>query len=52
MMTMPPIFDRTPEHIWPTRNQDAGATDLAATNYGANFNRASETTAFWLAARQ
>jgi hypothetical protein len=28
---------------------DAGATDLAASNYGANLDRPGETTAFWLA---
>jgi len=28
---------------------DAGATDLAITDYGANFDRPGETTAFWLA---
>src|SRR5688500_18299611 len=28
---------------------DAAATDLAAANYGAAFDRPSETTAFWLA---
>src|SRR6266849_3511121 len=28
---------------------DAGATDLAARNYGANLERPVETTAFWLA---
>src|SRR6266850_1303273 len=28
---------------------DAGATDLAAANYGASLERPGETTAFWLA---
>lgn len=28
---------------------DAGATDLAAKNYGASLDRPAETTAFWLA---
>jgi hypothetical protein len=28
---------------------DAGATDLAASDYGANLERPGETTAFWLA---
>ena len=28
---------------------DAGATDRAASNYGASLDRPGETTAFWLA---
>src|ERR1051325_10744598 len=28
---------------------DAEATDVAATNYGATFDRPEDTTAFWLA---
>jgi hypothetical protein len=28
---------------------DAGATDLAAMNYGASLDRPGEATAFWLA---
>src|ERR1700730_6535267 len=28
---------------------EAGATDLAASNYGASFEQPGETTAFWLA---
>ena len=28
---------------------DAGATDLAARNYGASLDRPGETTTFWLA---